>query len=73
MNVLNLCSSDELSEPNLCEEELEDERLRLIDPKMIELIRSEIMDHGPPVQWSDIAGLLYAKATIQVILCFSLR
>ncbi|XP_054283968.1 fidgetin-like protein 1 isoform X2 [Macrosteles quadrilineatus] len=49
------------------EGEREDESLRLIDPKLVDLIRSEIMDHGPPVHWDDIAGLTFAKATIQEI------
>ncbi|CAL8284556.1 unnamed protein product [Arctogadus glacialis] len=44
-----------------------DERLKNFEPKIIELIMSEIMDHGPPVAWDDIAGLEYAKATIKEI------
>nr|XP_055026179.1 fidgetin-like protein 1 [Misgurnus anguillicaudatus] len=44
-----------------------DERLKNFEPKIIELIMSEIMDHGPPVAWDDIAGLEFAKATIQEI------
>ncbi|NXN10105.1 FIGL1 protein, partial [Indicator maculatus] len=44
-----------------------DERLKTIEPKMIELIMHEIMDHGPPVNWDDIAGVEYAKATIKEI------
>lgn len=59
---------DDNCELNSNEEEVEDERLRLTDPKMVELIRSEIMDHGPPVEWNDIAGLDYAKSTIQVFI-----
>ena len=27
----------------------------------------QIMDHGAPVQWDDIAGLEYAKCTIKEI------
>ncbi|CAL8235034.1 unnamed protein product [Arctogadus glacialis] len=46
---------------------LMDERLKNFEPKIIELIMSEIMDHGPPVAWDDIAGLEYAKATIKEI------
>ncbi|CAG0895721.1 unnamed protein product [Darwinula stevensoni] len=42
-----------------------DPRLKHIDPKMVELIESEIMDQGSPVTWDDIAGLSYAKKTIQ--------
>lgn len=49
---------------NECGEE--DERLKGLDPKMIELIRNEIMDHGSPITWDDISGLEFAKKTIQV-------
>ncbi|XP_066484818.1 fidgetin-like protein 1 [Tiliqua scincoides] len=44
-----------------------DEQLKNIEPKMIELIMQEIMDHGPPVHWDDIAGVEFAKATIKEI------
>ncbi|XP_033098404.1 fidgetin-like protein 1 isoform X2 [Anneissia japonica] len=44
-----------------------DERLKNIDPKMIELVMNEVMDHGPPIHWDDIAGLEFAKATIKEI------
>ncbi|XP_053569004.1 fidgetin-like protein 1 [Bombina bombina] len=44
-----------------------DERLKNIEPRMIELITSEIMDHGPPLNWDDIAGLEFAKTTIKEI------
>lgn len=44
-----------------------DERLKNIDPKMVETIRNEIMDIGAPVEWDDIAGLEFAKTTIQVL------
>lgn len=44
-----------------------DERLKNVEPKMIELIMNEIMDHGPPVQWEDIAGVDFAKMTIKEI------
>lgn len=47
------------------QDEMIDERLRHIDPKMVELIRSEIMDHFTPLVWDDIAGLDYAKTIIQ--------
>ncbi|KAK6965303.1 fidgetin-like protein 1 [Biomphalaria glabrata] len=49
------------------ETECQDERLKGIDPKMVELINNEIMDHGPQVTWSDIAGLTFAKKTIKEI------
>ncbi|KAM3961838.1 fidgetin-like protein 1 [Aphomia sociella] len=47
------------------ESEVTDERLKHIDPKMIELIESEIIDKGTPVGWDDIAGLQMAKSVIQ--------
>jgi SpoVK/Ycf46/Vps4 family AAA+-type ATPase len=34
---------------------------------MVELIENEIMDNGSPVNWDDIAGLEFAKKTIQEI------
>lgn len=42
-----------------------DDRLKNIDPKMVELIKSEIMDVGTTVDWGDIAGLEFAKTAIQ--------
>ncbi|XP_068597633.1 fidgetin-like protein 1 [Brachionichthys hirsutus] len=44
-----------------------DERLKNIEPKIIDLIMNEIMDHGTPVAWDDIAGLEFAKSTIKEI------
>lgn len=49
------------------EPQILDERLKNFEPKIIELIMSEIMDHGPPVMWDDIAGLEFAKTTIKEI------
>ncbi|XP_059215205.1 fidgetin-like protein 1 [Centropristis striata] len=49
------------------EPQIVDERLKNFEPKIIELIMSEIMDHGPPVSWDDIAGLEFAKTTIKEI------
>lgn len=48
-------------------EEILDERLKNIDPKMIELIKNEIMDLKTSTTWDDIAGLELAKSTIQEI------
>ncbi|XP_063377756.1 fidgetin-like protein 1 [Cydia fagiglandana] len=42
-----------------------DDRLKHIDPKMIELIESEIIDKGTPIGWDDIAGLHLVKSVIQ--------
>lgn len=49
------------------ENECVDGRLKGIDPKIIELIMNEIMDHGPGVNWDDIAGLEFAKKNIKEI------
>lgn len=43
----------------------DDERLRNIDPKMIELIQSEILERHTKIDWADIAGLDYAKSIIK--------
>lgn len=48
-------------------EEPVDERLKGIEPKMIELVMNEVMDHGPNIGWDDIAGLEFAKKTIKEI------
>jgi ATPases of the AAA+ class len=50
------------------EPELEDERYKGIDKVMIERIENEIMDQGKPVTWDDIAGLTFAKQTIQEVI-----
>ncbi|XP_041977679.1 fidgetin-like protein 1 [Aricia agestis] len=42
-----------------------DDRLKHLDPKMVELIESEIIDRGVPIGWEDIAGLQLAKSVIQ--------
>ncbi|XP_011068795.1 PREDICTED: fidgetin-like protein 1 [Acromyrmex echinatior] len=39
-------------------EEVEDKRLKNIDPNMIELIKNEIMDSSKMITWDDIAGLV---------------
>ncbi|RZC36800.1 fidgetin-like protein 1 [Asbolus verrucosus] len=57
-------SSEEASKSEEWPSEV-DERLKNIDPKMVELIKSEIMDVGTTVEWNDIAGLDFAKAAIQ--------
>ncbi|XP_033735185.1 fidgetin-like protein 1 [Pecten maximus] len=48
-------------------DEPEDERLKGIEPKMIELVMNEIMDNGPQMNWTDIAGLEFAKKCIKEI------
>ncbi|KAK3601881.1 hypothetical protein CHS0354_041815 [Potamilus streckersoni] len=49
------------------EDDMADERLKGIEPKMVELIMNEIMDDGPGLTWDDIAGLEFAKKTIKEI------
>lgn len=44
-----------------------DPRLKNIEPRLIELILCEIMDHGPPLEWEHIVGLEFAKKTIKEI------
>ncbi|KAJ1651640.1 putative 26S proteasome subunit yta6 [Dispira simplex] len=48
-------------------EEPVDERLRNIEPRMIEMINNEIIDRSPSVAWEDIAGLEHAKTAIKEI------
>lgn len=40
--------------------------LKNIDPKMVEMIRNEIIECKNPITWDDISGLEFAKNTIQV-------
>ncbi|KAF9141178.1 hypothetical protein BG015_001367 [Linnemannia schmuckeri] len=46
-------------------EEPVDDRLKNIDPKMIESIKNEIMESYAAVTWEDISGLEHAKKTIK--------
>ncbi|KAF8985048.1 hypothetical protein BGZ46_006180 [Entomortierella lignicola] len=45
--------------------DMNDERLKNIDPKMIEAIKNEIMESLPVVTWDDISGLEHAKQSIK--------
>lgn len=49
----------------LLEELLANEKLKFIDPIMVERICSEILDHSPAVGWDDIAGLAFAKKCVK--------
>lgn len=51
-------------------DEPEDERLRNIEPNMIELIRNEIMDTNESVMWDDVAGLEYTKKIVKEVVVF---
>ncbi|GFR81454.1 fidgetin-like protein 1 [Elysia marginata] len=63
----NTSASSSAGESRPGQDEPVDERLKGIDPKMIELINNEIMDTSSSLTWSDIAGLEFAKKTIQEI------
>ncbi|KAG7254158.1 hypothetical protein CRUP_036981 [Coryphaenoides rupestris] len=39
-----------------------EEQLKSSDPHLLDMVTSEILQQGPPVDWSDIAGLEVAKA-----------
>jgi SpoVK/Ycf46/Vps4 family AAA+-type ATPase len=51
---------------------LKDERLKKFDPKLVESIRSEILERAPDVTWDDIAGLKHAKGIIEESIVFPL-
>ncbi|XP_071018116.1 fidgetin-like [Oncorhynchus clarkii lewisi] len=42
-----------------------EEQLKSSDPHLLDMVTSEILQQGPPVDWSDIAGLELAKATLK--------
>ena len=42
-----------------------EEQLKSSDPHLLDMVTSEILQQGPPVDWSDIAGLEQAKATLK--------
>ena len=47
-------------------------KMKNIDPKLIEVITSEVMDRTPPITWDDIAGLEFVKKTIMEIVIWPL-
>ncbi|CAD5122111.1 DgyrCDS10561 [Dimorphilus gyrociliatus] len=47
-----------------------DERLKNFEPKIVELIMSEIVDKSAPIRWEDIAGLEFAKKTIMEVIVY---
>ncbi|XP_055362046.1 fidgetin-like isoform X3 [Betta splendens] len=42
-----------------------EDQLKTSDPHLLDMVTSEIVQQGPPVDWSDIAGLELAKATLK--------
>lgn len=63
--LLKITSSGEKLQSKMEVDENVDERLKNVDPRMVEMIRSEIMDIGGAVEWDDIAGLNFAKTIIK--------
>ncbi|KAJ2508271.1 Fidgetin-like protein 1 [Coemansia sp. RSA 2049] len=49
-----------------------DERLRNIEPRMIEMIENEILSSGQAVSWDDIAGLGAAKSAVHMAIIYPL-
>ncbi|KAI9004084.1 P-loop containing nucleoside triphosphate hydrolase protein [Gaertneriomyces semiglobifer] len=48
----------------------DDDRLKNLDPKMVEMIRNEILTGVSTVYWDDIAGLDLAKKTIMEVVVY---
>ncbi|KAM3857049.1 fidgetin-like [Diretmus argenteus] len=44
---------------------LAEEQLKSSDPHLLDMVTSEILQQGPPVDWCDIAGLELAKAALK--------
>ncbi|XP_029450829.1 putative fidgetin-like protein 2 [Rhinatrema bivittatum] len=42
-----------------------EEQMKDMDPLILELVNNEMVDCGPPVQWTDIAGQVSVKAAIE--------
>lgn len=47
-----------------------DDRLKVLEPKCIETIMSEVVDDKKGVTWDSIAGLTFAKKTIDEIIVY---
>jgi SpoVK/Ycf46/Vps4 family AAA+-type ATPase len=45
-----------------------DERLRGLDPEVVEMIYTNLLDRAPAVEWDDIAGLTAAKQTVTEVI-----
>ena len=62
-----LARNKEDEEPKEEKPKITDDRLKNIDPPMVETICNEIMEKSCPILWDDIAGLEHAKKSIQEI------
>lgn len=58
-------SSDNLSSNS--DAEIDMSKMKNCEPKLIEIITSEVMDQTPAITWDTIAGLQFVKNTIQEI------
>ena len=47
-------------------------KMKNVEPKLIEIIASEVMDRTPQITWDDIAGLEFVKKTIKEIVIWPL-
>ena len=66
-----LLQKGEEAQPSPQEPEM-DERLKNLDPQLIEKIENEIILHNNPVDWKDIAGLDFVKKSIKEIVVLPL-
>jgi SpoVK/Ycf46/Vps4 family AAA+-type ATPase len=65
-SILSIKKNPVESEKSISNEQIDD-RLKNIDPKMIEAIRNEIQCNVSRVAWDDIAGLDHAKKSIMEV------
>lgn len=53
------------AEPMVEDEDLEHPLLKGIDPKLLEIIKNDVIDCSKDISWNDIAGLKMAKETLR--------
>lgn len=51
----------------------ENKALLTLDPGMVEMVESDIVDKSPQVKWTEIAGLEFAKKTINEIIVWPMQ
>ena len=51
----------------------DDPRMNNVEERMAEMILNEILDNSPKVEWKDIAGLEFAKKSVEEIVILPLR
>ncbi|XP_050437437.1 fidgetin-like protein 1 [Adelges cooleyi] len=64
-NQNNQTKDEKYNEPSANENFEDNPYLKNIDPKMVEMIKNEIIECKTPITWDDISGLQFAKNTIQ--------